>query len=94
MGIEGILGIRIQGASLHIDPCIPHSWPGFTATITWRSARYAITVENPAHVEQGVRSITLDGTILPDGATVQLTDDGARHTVGVTLGRASAEQAA
>ena len=53
-----------------------------------------ITVENPAHVEQGVRSITLDGTILPDGATVQLTDDGARHTVGVTLGRASAEQAA
>ncbi len=94
VGIEGILGIRIQGASLHIDPCIPHSWPGFTATITWRSARYAITVENPAHVEQGVRSITLDGTILPDGATVQLTDDGARHTVGVTLGRASAEQAA
>ena len=94
VGVEGILGIRIQGTSLHIDPCIPHHWPGFTATITWRSARYTITVENPARVGQGVQSVKLDGTTLPAGATVALADDGGRHTVGVTLGRASAEQAA
>ena len=94
VGVEGILGIRIQGTSLHIDPCIPHHWPGFTATITWRSARYTITVENPARVTKGVQSITLDGTTLPDGAPVELADDGGRHTVGVTLGIISAEQAA
>ena len=94
VGVEGILGIRIQGTSLHIDPCIPHHWPGFTATITWRSARYTITVENPACVGQGVQSITLDGTMLPNGATVKLADDDGRHSVGVTLGRASTQQAA
>ena len=94
VGVEGILGIRIQGTSLHIDPCIPHFWPGFTATIIWRSARYTITVENPPRVGQCLRSTTLDGAILPDGATVQLTDDGGRHTVDVTLGRDSTEQAA
>jgi cyclic beta-1,2-glucan synthetase len=94
VGVEGILGIRIHGKSLHIDPCIPHAWPGFTAAITWRSARYTIVVENPAGVAQGVRTITLDGITLPYGAIVILTDDGGRHVVGVTLGNTQTEQAA
>jgi len=94
VGVEGILGLRIRGASLLIDPCIPHDWPGFTATITWRSARYTITVENPGQVGKGVRSLTLDGTKLPPGATVLLADDGGQHMVGVTLGSAVTEQAA
>ena len=93
VGVEGILGVRILGTSLHINPCIPHHWPGFTATITWRSARYTITVDNPSGVSQGVRSILLDGVVLP-GRTVALADDGAQHTLGVTLGAVAAEQAA
>jgi len=93
-GVEGILGIRIQGMSLHIDPCIPHAWPGFTATITWRSARYTVVVENPTRAERGVRSIKLDGIALPGRAIVDLVDDGGRHTIDVTLGKASTEQAA
>ena len=93
VGVEGILGVRILGTSLHINPCIPHHWPGFTATITWRSARYTITVDNPSGVSQGVRSILLDGVVLP-GRTVALADDGAQHTLGVTLGAVTAEQAA
>jgi cyclic beta-1,2-glucan synthetase len=93
-GVEGILGIRIRAGALHIEPCIPRSWPGFTATITWRSSRYAITVENPARISTGVQSVVLDGTTLPDGAPVMLSDDGGLHTVGVTLGRAVTEQAA
>jgi cyclic beta-1,2-glucan synthetase len=94
VGVEGILGIRIQGKSLHIDPCIPRSWPGFTATIAWRSARYTIVVENPARVVQGVRTIMLDGIALSEGHSVELTDDGGQHAVVVTLGETQAEQAA
>ena len=94
VGVEGILGIRIRGNSLHIDPCIPHAWPGFTATITWRSSRYTVVVENPARVERGVRSITVDGTRLADDAVVDLVDDGAGHTVNVSLRKASTEKAA
>lgn len=94
VGVEGILGLRIRGGSLHVDPCIPHDWPGFTATIIWRSARYAITIKNPAGVRHGVQSITLDGTMLHDGAAVPLADDAGLHKVDVTLGRTSTEQAA
>ena len=31
-GIEGILGIRLQGDSLLLDPGIPTAWPGFELT--------------------------------------------------------------
>jgi cyclic beta-1,2-glucan synthetase len=93
VGVEGILGLRIEDTTLHIEPCIPHLWPGFTATITWRTTHYTIAVDNPSHVSKGVDTITLDGTRLPK-AIVKLTDDGGVHMVDVKLGRVSNEQAA
>ena len=94
VGVEAILGIRISGASLHIDPCIPRAWPGFTATITWRSSRTMITVENPARMGRGVVMIESDGAVLDAGAPVELRDDGASHVVRVVLGVVRTEQAA
>jgi cyclic beta-1,2-glucan synthetase len=83
-GVEGILGLRIRGSTLHIDPCIPRDWPGFEATVTWRSARYRVVVGNPDKVCRGVGSIRLDGTDMVAGP-VQLLDDGSTHLVEVTL---------
>jgi cyclic beta-1,2-glucan synthetase len=86
-GIESILGLRLQGASLLLDPCIPTSWPRFELTYKHRSARYHITVENPRGVSRSISSITLDGSALPSGpARVPLVDDGATHNVSVILG--------
>ena len=83
-GIEGILGLRIRGATLHIDPCIPRDWPGFEVTIAWRSARYRVVVGNPDKVCRGVGSIRLDGADVAV-APVPLVDDGSTHLVEVTL---------
>src|SRR5690606_4900718 len=44
-GIEGLLGIRREGATLVIDPCIPADWPGFEATVRIASTRCDIVVE-------------------------------------------------
>ncbi|HEX6318964.1 MAG TPA: glucoamylase family protein [Burkholderiales bacterium] len=86
-GIESILGLRLQGTSLLLDPCIPTSWPRFELAFKYRSARYDITVENPQRVSRGVSSATLDGNALPSGAArVPLVDDGATHSVRVILG--------
>jgi cyclic beta-1,2-glucan synthetase len=38
-GIEGILGIRLRGAALEIDPCIPRAWPAFEIVLRYRSSR-------------------------------------------------------
>ena len=38
--IESILGLRFQGESLLIDPCIPTAWSGFDMTLRYRGAIY------------------------------------------------------
>jgi cyclic beta-1,2-glucan synthetase len=86
-GLESILGFRVQGDCLLLDPCIPGAWPGFEIVYQHRSARYEIAVENPKGVSRGVASASLDGKALAAGsARVPLADDGAVHQVRVVLG--------
>jgi cyclic beta-1,2-glucan synthetase len=86
VGLESILGFQVRGAELRIDPCIPRSWPGFEIQYRHRSARYAITVENPDGVQRGVARVFLDGVALAKDAGILLADDGVTHRVRVVLG--------
>ena len=88
-GIEWMLGFRLRGSVLHLDPCIPRVWRNFAITLRYHSATYAIVVENPHGVAHGVGSVELDGTLLPSGAHIVLVDDGATHHVRVVLGSES-----
>jgi cyclic beta-1,2-glucan synthetase len=86
-GIEWILGFRVRGTRLFLDPCIPRAWRRFDITFRYHSARYEITVENPHGVARGVASIELDGASLAGSSKhIQLADDGATHQVRVMLG--------
>jgi cyclic beta-1,2-glucan synthetase len=86
-GLEGILGFRLQGDVLVVDPCVPRAWPGFEIAFRYRSAHYEIAVENPLGVSRGVARLELDGVAIPraDGS-LRLSDDGATHRVRVVLG--------
>jgi cyclic beta-1,2-glucan synthetase len=86
-GVESILGVRMQGEFLRLDPCIPKDWPRFEMTVRYRSARYEITVENPDRVARGVLSAMLDGaSVTQRPLRLFLRDDGATHHIQVTLG--------
>ncbi|HET9521010.1 MAG TPA: glycosyl hydrolase family 65 protein, partial [Candidatus Limnocylindrales bacterium] len=86
-GVEWILGFRLRGTSLVIDPCIPRAWPRYEITFRYRSARYEIAVENPAGVSRGVASTELDGVPVQSAAIgIALVDDGATHRVRIVLG--------
>jgi len=86
-GIEWILGLRLRGSALYLDPCIPRTWPGFEVTFRYHSSRYEIVVENPHGVSRGVSFVELDGTPLSGGvARIPLADDSATHRVRVVLG--------
>ncbi|MGZ8518578.1 MAG: GH36-type glycosyl hydrolase domain-containing protein [Candidatus Binatia bacterium] len=90
-GIEWILGFRVRGTRLYLDPCIPRAWKRFDIAFCYHSARYIIAVENPQGVARGVLSIDLDGASLAGGSMhIQLADDGATHLVRVVLGSESA----
>lgn len=64
-GLEGILGIRREGAQLVVEPRIPHAWSGFDAVVHVGDTRYDIRVTASA---AGVRN-------------VRLPIDGMRHEV-------------
>jgi cyclic beta-1,2-glucan synthetase len=89
VGLEWLLGFRLRGANLLLDPCIPRAWPKFEMTFRYRSACYDISVENPLGVSRGVIAVKLDGVILSgsEKASIPLTDDGAQHSVQIVLGQ-------
>ncbi|MDQ3188102.1 MAG: glycosyl transferase family 36, partial [Pseudomonadota bacterium] len=91
-GLEAILGFRLQGDALTIDPCIPKSWPGYEITFRRRGARnvitrYEIAVESPDCVSRGVVRAELDGVKMAQAATsIRLVNDGGTHRVRIVLG--------
>jgi cyclic beta-1,2-glucan synthetase len=86
-GLEWILGFRLHGAELVLDPCIPRAWPGFGMMFRYHSARYDIGIENPGGVSRGIARAELDGVALPGSqARFPLLDDGATHHIRVVLG--------
>ncbi|HEV7681940.1 MAG TPA: glucoamylase family protein [Pyrinomonadaceae bacterium] len=89
-GLESILGFKLQGERLQIDPCVPRWWRDFE--ITYRRARttYHIKVENPHGVSRGVATTELDDVLIVNDE-IPLTDDGQVHQVRVVLGEKVAQ---
>jgi cyclic beta-1,2-glucan synthetase len=95
-GVEWILGFRLRGSTLHLDPCIPRDWSGFEVSFRYHSSRYEIEVRNPSGAMRGVREVLIDGVELPEagigqgptrsGALIPLVDDRRTHIVQVVLG--------
>jgi cyclic beta-1,2-glucan synthetase len=92
-GIESILGFRLRGAVLHLDPCIPRAWRSYEISFRYHSSRYAIQVENPRGVTRGIAEVEVDGSPrAPGSAGIALTDDGGTHRVRVVLGEPAGMQ--
>ncbi len=85
--LELILGFTVTGGTLRLDPCVPRAWKEFKIEFRHRTARYVVSVENPAGVCRGIARLELDKEVLPPGsAQITLADDGATHHVRVVLG--------
>jgi cyclic beta-1,2-glucan synthetase len=85
-GVEWILGFRVRGTTLSVDPCIPRSWPSYSINFRYHSATYKIKVENPKGVCRGVSKVEFDGKCVPGPANIPLADDGNEHHILVVLG--------
>ncbi len=84
-GMEWMLGFRLRGATLSIDPCIPRHWPGYSMRFRYHAAVYDITVENPRQVSRGVTLTELDGKPLISRNNIPLVKDG-EHQIRIVLG--------
>jgi cyclic beta-1,2-glucan synthetase len=84
-GLESILGFKLKGERLQIDPCVPRWWRDFEITYRRGRSTYRIKVENPLGVSRGIATVELDGVLQP-GEEVTLVDDEHTHNVRVVLG--------
>jgi cyclic beta-1,2-glucan synthetase len=86
-GVEWILGFRLKGTALLLDPCIPKAWPHFEIEFRHHGAQYVIAVENPRGVNRGISHAEFDGVaVLERPLRIELTDDHATHRIRVVLG--------
>src|SRR6185437_2237217 len=83
--LEEVLGFKLRGNELQIDPVIPANWPGFTLHYSYHNTRYEIRVDNSDQVCRGVAWVEIDGQ-RQDGLVIKLEDQGRNHTVVVRLG--------
>ena len=79
-----ILGIRPDYDGLTVDPCIPSKLDGFEVNRDFRGCRYNITVENPDHVQKGVKQLVVDGTVI-EGNTIPVDTVGNKTSVNVKV---------
>lgn len=68
-----LLGVRPVLQGLLIDPAIPAEWDGYTVERSFRGCRLTIQVENPDHVQHGVKELRFNGkpVDLADGALIK-----------------------
>ncbi len=79
VGMEWMLGFRLRGTMLSIDPCIPRHWQVYSIRFRYHSAVYNITVESPRHMSRGVTLAELDGKPLISRDNIPLVKDGEHH---------------
>ena len=89
-GLEAILGFRLQGDQVLMDPCISRDWPAFTIRYRHGESSYVIHVSNPNGVQRGISAVWLDGVALATSpCVIGLKDDGQEHTVTIEMGSAT-----
>ena len=69
--IEEVLGFRLRGECLTIQPVIPDDWPGFSIAYRYHSTTYGIEV--------------IRETGAPAETSIPLVDDGATHSIIVKI---------
>ena len=81
--LESILGLQLEGAKLHLRPCLPPHWSGFSLSYRYLQTRYDIEVQRqPASTLCDV--LTLDGQVQP-GTSFALVNDQQVHRVVLSL---------
>ena len=84
-GLEYILGLKVSGKELKLNPHIPPEWKEYRISYRHGESLYEILVLNPQSRSNGIAKIQVDGK---ETNQILLLDDGQTHQVLVTLGEA------
>lgn len=82
---EGICGIRPDADGITISPSIPSAWDGFKMKKNFRGKQLNIDVQNPNHVQSGVKSVSVNGKV-QESAYIKASDLNETNEIVITLG--------
>ncbi|MEO6080993.1 MAG: glucoamylase family protein [Steroidobacteraceae bacterium] len=80
--LEQVLGIRISGDTLHINPCPPPAWEEFEVTLKLPAVDYLVRITKGA--AGAAATLSMDGELIA-GTSVPLLHDDRRHVVELTI---------
>jgi len=81
--VESLLGLRLEGATLTVAPCLPEHWDGFKVHYRYRETVYHIAVVRTSGAEHEAY-VSVDGLEQP-GRVISLVDDRRDHAVKISL---------
>jgi cyclic beta-1,2-glucan synthetase len=84
--VEEVLGMKVRGDFVTLDPVIPAWWGGFSLKYRHGDARYEVQVKNPENCEHGVLWTEMDGVRL-ENPSILLERSLGEHKILVRMGR-------
>jgi cyclic beta-1,2-glucan synthetase len=85
LGVERILGLRLEGGRLRLDPCLPRHWRRVRATLRRPGGSLLVAIDNPDGATQGIAELRVDGVPEPSGL-IAFPTDGRERVVTARLG--------
>ena len=85
IAVQYLLGLKINGNTLTLDPCIPKDWTKYKLEYIFKNTNYSISVQNPDRVNKGIKRLVFDGQEKHDHS-VPLVNDGSRHKIEAVMG--------
>ena len=86
-GLEAILGLRREGDSLVVEPCLPPDWTSAQVQYRHGDAVYHLVYDACPGWPRAVVRIEVDGVPLPQTTRIPLAREGGEHQVRVVLDR-------
>ena len=84
VGVEEILGLKVENGMLSINPCIDSTWKEYMVKYKFKSTVYNIKVRNPNNKQTGISSFKLNGQEI-ESKQIKLIDDGRINEIEVVM---------
>lgn len=84
IGIENILGLKIENKVLKIEPCIPKDWKEYSIKYRYKSSIYNIRVKNENGKNTGVEELYVNGQEISE-KEIALNDNGGIYEIEVIM---------
>lgn len=82
--LEYILGLKIKGGFLSLEPCIAKSWKEYEIKYKYKTSIYHIIVKNQEGKNTGVEKFIVNGNEVPE-KKIPLCDDGKIYNIQIFM---------